>query len=77
MNSSIMGVVVGVLLITTFCLATPLVWAADTVLFEEDFEDVPLESSIMEEVKDNKVWSGTPPEDWENYKREPQRPRYA
>ena len=65
MNSSIMGVVGRAILITTFCLSTPLVWAADTVLFEEDFEDVPLEASIMEEVKDNKVWSGTPPEDWE------------
>ena len=65
MNNSIIGVVVRAILITTFCFVTPLVWAADTVLFEEDFEDVPLESSIMEEVKDNKVWSGTPPEDWE------------
>ena len=65
MNSSIMGVVVHAILITTFCLTAPMALAIDTVLFEEDFEDVPLESSIMEEVKDNKVWSGTPPEDWE------------
>ena len=53
------------LLITTFCLSAPLVWAADTVLFEEDFEGVTLKDSIMEQVKDNKVWSGTPPEGWE------------
>ncbi len=65
MNSSIMGVVGRAFLITTLCLSTPLVWAADTVLFEEDFEDVTLEDSIMEAVKDNKVWSGTPPEGWE------------
>ncbi len=65
MNSSIMGVVVRTIFITIFCLSTPLMWAADTVLFEEDFEDVTLEDSIMEQVKDNKVWSGTPPEGWE------------
>lgn len=65
MDSSIMGVVGRVLLITTFCLSTLLVWAADTVLFEEDFEDVTLKASIMEQVKDNKVWSGTPPKGWE------------
>ena len=40
---------------TTFCLATSLVWAVETVLFEEDFEDVTLKPSIMEQVKDNKV----------------------
>ena len=65
MNSSFMGVVARATLIATFCLATSLVWAADTVLFEEDFEGVELEGSIMEQVKDDKVWSGTPPEGWE------------
>ena len=65
MNSSIMGVFVSVILITVFCLATPLVWSRDTVLFEEDFEGVTLEGSIMEQIKDDKVWSGTPPEGWE------------
>ena len=65
MNSSIIGVVVRAIFVTIFCLGTPWVWAADTVLFEEDFEDVALESSIMEQVKDDKVWSGTPPDGWE------------
>ena len=65
MKSSIMGGVVCTILITTFCLSIPLVWAADTVLFEEDFEDVTLESSIKEQLKDKKVWSGAPPDGWE------------
>ena len=65
MNSNIIGIVISVILITVFCLATPLVWSRDTVLFEEDFEGVTLEASIMEQIKDDKVWSGTPPEGWE------------
>ena len=65
MNSNIMGIVISVILITIFCLPTPLVWSRDTVLFEEDFEGVTLEASIMEQIKDDKVWSGTPPEGWE------------
>ena len=65
MNSRFMGVVVSVTVIATFCLVVPQIWSADTVLLEEDFEGVPLEASIMEQVKDNKVWSGTPPEGWE------------
>ncbi len=65
MNSRIMGVIAYAILVTAFCLSTPHLWAADTVLFEEDFEDVPLESSINEQLKDNKVWSGMPPEGWE------------
>ena len=65
MNSSIMGVVVHAILITTFCLTAPMALAIDTVLFEEDFEDVPLESSINEQIKQEKVWSGTPPDGWE------------
>lgn len=65
MNSNIMGIVISAILITVFCLATPLVWSRDTVLFEEDFEEVTLEASIMEQIKDDKVWSGTPPEGWE------------
>jgi hypothetical protein len=48
-----------------FCLVAPQIWGVDTVLFEEDFEEVPLESSINERVKDKKVWSGAPPEGWE------------
>ena len=65
MNSSIMGVVAHAILITTFCLTAPMALAIDTVLFEEDFEDVPLESSINEQIKQEKVWSGTPPDGWE------------
>ena len=65
MNSSIIGRVARAILVTTFCLSAPLVWAIDTVLFEEDFESVPLEASIMEQIKDKDVWSGTPPEGWE------------
>lgn len=65
MNSSFIEVVARAALIATFCLAASLVWAADTVLLEEDFEGVTLKASIMEQVKDNKVWSGTPPEGWE------------
>ena len=65
MNNNIMGIAVGALLIATVCLATPPAWAADTVLFEEDFEDVTLKASIMEQVKDKDVWSGTPPDGWE------------
>ena len=65
MSSSIVRVVVYAILITVFGLAAPLVWAADTVLFEEDFEEVPLDSSINERIKDKKVWSGVPPDGWE------------
>ena len=65
MNSSFIEVIARAALIATFCLAASLVWAADTVLLEEDFEGVTLKASIMEQVKDNKVWSGTPPEGWE------------
>lgn len=71
MNNNILGVVAHAILITTFCLAAPMALAIDTLLFEEDFEDVTLESSIMEQVKDNKVWSGTPPEGWEITKENP------
>ena len=55
MNSSIMDRVVHAILITVFCFSTAGVWAVDTVLFEEDFEDVPLEASIMEQIKDKDV----------------------
>ena len=65
MRSNIMVDIARVILITTISLSTLLVWAADTVLFEEDFEGVELESSIKEQIKDKKVWSGTPPDGWE------------
>ena len=51
MDSKFIGIVACVTLIATFSLATSLVWADDVVLFEEDFEDVALEDSIMEQVK--------------------------
>ena len=65
MNSRIVGAVACAVLLTTFCFTSTPIWAVDTVLFEEDFEDVTLESSINEQVKDKKVWSGTPPDGWE------------
>lgn len=65
MNSSFIGIVARATFIVTLCFTTSLVWAVDTVLFEEDFEGVTLGSSIMEQIKDKKVWSGTPPEGWE------------
>ena len=65
MNNSTLRVVTHAILIIIFCLVTPQIWAVDTVLFEEDFEGVPLESSIKERIKDKKVWSGAPPDGWE------------
>ena len=65
MNNNILGVIAHAILITIFCLAAPMALAIDTLLFEEDFEDVPLESSINEQLKQKKVWSGTPPDGWE------------
>lgn len=65
MNSSTLRAFTHVLLVITLCLATLTIWGADTVLFEEDFEDVPLDSSINEQIKDKKVWSNIPPEGWE------------
>ena len=52
-------------LVITLCLTSHIIWSADVVLFEEDFEDVKLEDSIQEQVKGAKVWTGTPPEGWE------------
>ena len=65
MNSSIIGITIRVILIASFSFAATLVYARDTVLFEEDFEGVKLEASIMEQIKDKDVWSGTPPDGWE------------
>lgn len=65
MNSSTIRVFIHVVLVITFCLAASTIWGIDTVLFEEDFEGVPLEASIKEQVKDKKVWSGIPPDGWE------------
>ena len=54
-----------VVLVITFCLTTPTILGAETVIFEEDFEDVNLQDSIAEVVKGTNVWSNTPPEGWE------------
>ncbi|MCG9127842.1 hypothetical protein JT359_09625 [Candidatus Poribacteria bacterium] len=64
MNSTIKLFKYTIILITLF-LCIPTIWGRDTVLFEEDFEDVKLEDSIEEGVKGVKVWSGTGPDGWE------------
>lgn len=65
MSSTIMKPVTYSVLMIIFCLVAPQIWSREVVLFEEDFEGVKLEASIMEQVKDKNVWSGTPPEGWE------------
>ena len=65
MNSITTRIITHVVLMITFCLIAPQIWSRDVVLLEEDFEDVKLEASIMEQIKDKDVWSGTPPEGWE------------
>ena len=63
-NRTICSITFTILMITLF-LTSPIIWSADTVLFEEDFENVKLQDSIQEEVKGVKVWSGTGPDGWE------------
>lgn len=53
------------ILVIAFCLTASTVFGVDTVLFEEDFEDVKLQDSIAEAVKGTDVWSNIPPEGWE------------
>ena len=65
MNSSTTRIITYVVLMITFCLIAPQIWSRDVVLLEEDFEDVKLEASILEQIKDKDVWSGTPPKGWE------------
>ena len=65
MSSTALRIVTYAVLTIIFCLVAPQIWSREVVLFEEDFEDVPLEASIMEQIKDKNVWSGTPPEGWE------------
>ena len=60
-----MRIVTYAVLMMIFCLVAPQIWSREAVLFEEDFEGVTLEASIMEQIKDKDVWSGTPPEGWE------------
>ena len=52
------------IILITLLISIPTIWGRDTVLFEEDFEDVKLEDSIEEGVKGVKVWSGTGPDGW-------------
>ena len=65
MSSTTMRIVTYAVLTIIFCLVAPQTWSREVVLFEEDFEGVTLEASIMEQIKDKDVWSGTPPEGWE------------
>ena len=65
MSSITMRIVTYAVLMMIFCLVAPQIWSREAVLFEEDFEGVTLEASIMEQIKDKDVWSGTPPEGWE------------
>ena len=65
MNSTTVRVVTYSVFMITFCLVAPQTWSREAVLLEEDFEGVKLEASIMEQIKDKDVWSGTPPEGWE------------
>ena len=65
MNSRTIRTIIQVVFVVTFYFPAPTIWTDDTVLFEEDFEGVTLESSIKERIKDKKVWSGTPPDGWE------------
>ena len=65
MKSVTMRIVRYAVLMITFCLVAPQIWSREVVLLEEDFEGVKLEASIMEQIKDKDVWSGTPPEGWE------------
>ncbi len=52
------------IILITLLISIPTIWGRDTVLFEEDFENVKLEDSIEEDVKGVKVWSGTGPDGW-------------
>lgn len=54
-----------IVLVITLSLTTHIIWSADVVLFEEDFEDVELKDSVAEAVKGTNVWSDTGPDGWE------------
>ena len=53
-----------IVLVITLCFTTQIIWGADVVLFEEDFENVKLKDSIAEGVKGTNVWSDTGPDGW-------------
>ena len=65
MNTGTIRVFTLSVLMLAFCLTASTVLGRDTVLFEEDFEDVKLQDSIAEAVKGTDVWSNIPPEGWE------------
>ncbi len=54
-----------IVFVITLCLTSHIIWSADVVLFEEDFEGVNLKDSIAEGVKGTNVWSDTGPDGWE------------
>ncbi|RKU26909.1 hypothetical protein C6497_12755 [Candidatus Poribacteria bacterium] len=54
-----------IVLVITLSLTSHIIWSADVVLFEEDFDDVELKDSIAEGVKGTNVWSDTGPDGWE------------
>ena len=53
------------ILVFALCFTISTICGAETVIFQEDFEDVELQDSIEEGVQAANVWSGTPPEGWE------------
>lgn len=65
MKNNIIVLSIHTILVITICLTPFALWGADTVLFEEDFENVKLDDSIEEGVKAADVWSGTGPDGWE------------
>ena len=60
------------ILVFALCFTTSTICGAETVIFEEDFEDVKLQDSIAEGVQGTNVWSDTPPEGWEITKENPE-----
>ena len=51
--------------VITLCFTTSTILVGETVIFEEDFEDVNLQDSIAEAVEGTNVWTDIPPEGWE------------
>ena len=61
------------ILVCALCFTTSTICGAETVIFQEDFEDVELQDSIAEAVEGTNVWSDTPPEGWEITNVEPRK----
>ena len=60
------------ILVFALCFTTSAICGAETLIFEEDFEDVTLQDSIAEGVQGTNVWSDKPPEGWEITKENPE-----